>query len=92
VLNVLDQPKGLPLTISGHQSYWMWGPDGYTGEEMIVVTTAPMRIMQGIYRSCTVEAHQTNPYWMPWEQRYIYLCRDRLQSYASDWAAVKIYR
>lgn len=91
-LNILDRPKGLPGTISGHQSYWMWGPAGYTGKEMIVVTTAPMRIMQGIYRSCTVEAHQTSPYWMPWEQRYIYLCHDRLQSYASDWAAVKIYR
>jgi hypothetical protein len=91
-LNVLDGPQGLPTTISGHQSYWMWGPDGYTGREMIVVTTAPLRIMQGIYRSCTVEAHQTSPYWMPWEQRFIYLCRDRRQSYASSWSALKIYR
>jgi hypothetical protein len=91
-LNVLDQPKGLPMTISGHQSYWMWGPEGYTGKEMIVVTTTPLSTMLGIYKSCTVEAHQTNPYWMPWEQRFVYLCHDRLQSYASDWAAVKIYR
>jgi hypothetical protein len=91
-LNILDGPKGLPVTISGHQSYWMWGPEGYTGKEMIVVTPAPMSTMLRLYQSCTVEAHQTNPYWMPWEQRFIYLCHDRLRSYDSAWAAVKIYR
>jgi hypothetical protein len=39
-----------------------------------------------------VAAHQTSPYTMPWEQRYIYVCHDRLVPYARDWAAVKLYR
>ena len=31
-------PKyGLPPAISGHQSYWLWGPRGYTGESMILL-------------------------------------------------------
>ena len=31
-------PKyGLPPAISGHQSYFLWGPRGYTGESMIVM-------------------------------------------------------
>jgi hypothetical protein len=31
-------PKyGLPWAISGHQSYFFWGPGDYTGESMIVM-------------------------------------------------------
>ena len=31
-------PKyGLPPAISGHQSYFLWGPRGYTGESVIVM-------------------------------------------------------
>ena len=91
-LNVLGKPLGLPVAISGHQNYWLWGPHGDTGREMIVVTPEPLSAMLPIYRTCTVEAYQTSPYRMPWEQRYIYLCHDRLQNYGSSWAAVKLYR
>ena len=91
-INILGRPLGLPTAISGHQNYWMWGPDGYTGREMIVVTDASPTEMLRAYRSCTVMDKQTSLYQMPWEQRYIYLCRDRFQSFASDWAAEKLYR
>lgn len=91
-LNILGQTVGLPSTISGHQQYWLWGPGRYTGQEMIVVTPSTPKEMLHYYRSCTVEAHQASPYWMPWEQRYIYLCHDRLQSYQQDWNTLKLYR
>ena len=91
-INVLGRPLGLPAAISGHQAYWMWGPHGYTGREMIVVTDAPLAGMLRFYRSCTVADHQTNPYAMPWEQRFIYVCHDRLQPYSADWAQEKYYR
>ncbi len=91
-INILGRPLGLPTAISGHQNYWMWGPGSYTGREMIVVTDTPLADMLRAYKSCTVAEKQTSPYQMPWEQRYIYLCRDRYQSFASDWAAEKLYR
>lgn len=91
-LNIFGRTLGLPVTISGHQNYWLWGDHGYTGHEMIVVTDAAPQAMRGIYRTCTVAAHQTSPYTMPWEQRYIYVCNDRLQTYSSDWAELKLYR
>ena len=28
---------GLPKAISGHQSYWLWGPRNYTGRTTIIV-------------------------------------------------------
>ena len=91
-INILGGPLGLPAAISGHQNYWLWGPAGYTGEEMIVVTDAAPAEMTRFYRTCTVRDQQTSPYQMPWEQRYIYLCRGRYQNYADSWNALKLYR
>jgi len=40
-------PKyGLPRAISGHQSYFFWGPGGYTGESMIVMDDSQERLEQ----------------------------------------------
>jgi hypothetical protein len=91
-INIAGRSQGLPVAISGHQNYWLWGDHGYTGKEMIVITPDEPAAMQKYYRSCDVAAHQTSPYTMPWEQRYIYVCHDRLVPYARDWAAVKLYR
>ena len=91
-INILGRPLGLPVAISGHQAYWMWGPHGYTGKEMIVVTDAPLADMLRFYRSCTVAGHQTSLYAMPWEQRFLYVCHDRFQPYAADWKQEKYYR
>ncbi len=91
-INILGKPLGLPTAISRHQNYWMWGPASYTGREMIVVTSDSLPEMLHFYRSCRAAEKQTSPYQMPWEQRYIYLCRDRFQPFASDWAAEKLYR
>jgi hypothetical protein len=91
-LNILGRPMGLPVAISGHQNYWMWGAHGYTGKEMIVVTEAPLSSMLILYRTCRVAATQTSPYTMPWEQVSIYVCHDRRKTYAESWPAVKLYR
>lgn len=91
-LDILGRPLGLPATISGHQNYWLWGPQGYTGGEMIVVSPESMSVMLRYYRSCTVAAWQSSPYTMPWEQRTIYVCHDRLQPYATSWNDEKLYR
>ncbi len=39
---------GLPAAISGHQSYWLWGPRNYTGESMIIVGTS----LADVKRNC----------------------------------------
>ncbi len=91
-INILGRPMGLPAAISGHQSYWMWGPHGYTGKEMIVVTEAPLSRMLATYRTCTAAARQSSPYTMPWEQVWIYVCHDRRRTFAEDWASLKLYR
>ncbi len=91
-IDVLGKSLGLPEAISGHQNFWLWGPRGYSGKEMIVVTDASPAAMLRVYRSCTVADRQTYKYQMPWEQRYIYLCRDRYQPFEGNWDTVKLYR
>ncbi len=91
-INVLGRPLGLPTAISGHQNYWLWGPDGYSGREMIVIATVPVAEVQKLYARCTVASEERNPFLMPWEQRSIYVCYDRKERFAATWDAQKLYR
>ena len=82
-------PKyGLPQAISGHQSYFLWGPRGYTGESMIVMdgdkptwkaNSPPWRRWR----------HVTHPYSMPYEHFDIFYCRGLKWPLAEFWPKVK---
>jgi hypothetical protein len=87
-INVLGQKYGLPTAISGHQSYWLWGPHGYTGQVMIVIAYPSERAR---FASCQVVGQLDNPLSMPWEIKPIFLCRDRKVPYAADWKDLKVY-
>jgi hypothetical protein len=90
-INILGANDGLPTAISGHQTYWIWGPRGYTGQEMIVINQASLDEMNQSYASCKVMAMRTNPLAMPWERGPIYLCYGRKATYAADWKELKHY-
>jgi MFS family permease len=90
-IDVLGGEYGLPAAISGHQNYWLWGPRGYTGEEMIVISGATLQEMNEVYRSCTVVAQRSDPYAMPYERGSIFLCKGRKATYEADWKELKHY-
>jgi hypothetical protein len=90
-INILGAKDALPTAISGHQNYWIWGPRGYTGQEMIIVNETPLSEMNKYYASCKIMAMRTNPLAMPWERGPIYLCYGRKASYAADWKDLKYY-
>jgi hypothetical protein len=90
-INILGKQYGLPTAISGHQNYWIWGPRGYTGEEMIIINEATPEEMSKYYASCTVVGKRDHPYAMPWEHGPIYLCRGRKTAYEADWIELKHY-
>jgi hypothetical protein len=88
----LSRPKtGLPEAISGHQNYWIWGPRGYTGQEMILVSGASLDEISPYYTSCRIVAVRNHPLAMPWERGNIYLCYGRKKPYAADWNDLKSY-
>ena len=81
----------LPTAISGHNSYWMWGPNGATGEVMIIVTGATPEELRENYDSVEIAGRMDNPLSMPYERRNIYLVRGRHKNVMSDWTEFKHY-
>jgi hypothetical protein len=90
-INVFGPRYGLPIAISGHQNYWLWGPHGYTGQEMIIINGATLDEMKPYYDSCVIAGQLDNPLSMPWEQGPIFLCHGRKGSYKADWKDFKYY-
>ena len=79
---------GLPKAICGHQSYFLWGPRGYTGEIVIRVGATIENVRSG-YESVAVGATIENPYALYYETRPILLCRGRKENYQTQWDKVK---
>jgi 4-amino-4-deoxy-L-arabinose transferase-like glycosyltransferase len=82
---------GLPTAISGHNSYWLWGPRGETGDVMIVINNATPEEMRKYYDSVQVAGRMDHPLSMPFEHRNIYLVRGRHKSVLDDWLSFKHY-
>ena len=82
---------GLPTAISGHNSYFLWGPQGNTGDVMIVINGASPQEMHKFYRSVEVVGRMNHPLSMPFEHRNIYLVRGRLKNIVTDWQEFKLY-
>jgi Dolichyl-phosphate-mannose-protein mannosyltransferase len=90
-INLFGSQYGLPVAVSGHQTYWLWGPHGYTGQEMIIINGAKLGDMKAYYDSCVIADQMDNPLSMPWEKKPIYLCHGRKSTYAADWKDFKFY-
>jgi hypothetical protein len=66
-VDVLDRRLGLPPTLSGHNSYWLWGPEGWDGSVLIIIGGDPQdnaKWFDSIQQVGTVDS----PYAMPYER------------------------
>jgi hypothetical protein len=79
---------GLPKAICPHQSYFYWGPHGYTGEIEIVLGGNPKQLA-AIYDSVEEAAEPNNPYAIPFENHPIYLCRGYKGNLTEVWPRLK---
>ena len=89
-IDIIGPKYGLPKAISGHQSYWLWGPRDYSGQTVIVLGSTPEREARH-FNSVTVVAELNNPYAPPWENRPVLLCRGpkNFRSVAEIWPKLK---
>jgi hypothetical protein len=66
---------GLPAALSGHNSYFDWGPHNYSGQCMIIFGERAKEFTQYFGESQLVDT-VSNPYGMPSEQAVqVYVCR-----------------
>jgi len=81
---------GLPKALSGHLTYYLWGPRGYTGEVMIVMND-DRETLERLFRSVELAGHVSHPYSMPYEHFDVWVCRGLRGSLAELWPRIKKY-
>jgi Dolichyl-phosphate-mannose-protein mannosyltransferase len=82
-------PKyGLPAPISGHQSYWFWGPREYTGE-IVIVLGSNGRGDREHFQSVQVAGKTDNPFSRRDEHYSIFLCRGLKRNLQEIWPGIK---
>ena len=79
---------GLPKAISGHQSYFLWGPREYTGESVIVMADRRERLEER-FTSVEKVGRVSHPYSMPYEHFDIFYCTGLKRPLQEIWPAVK---
>jgi len=65
---------GLPKAISGHLTYWLWGPRGATGEVVIVLGDT-REALDRHFESVEPAAEVAHPYSMRSQNFTVYVCR-----------------
>lgn len=82
-------PKyGLPKAISGHQSYFFWGPRGYTGESVIVMDDR-RETLENYFASVEKVARVYHPYSMPAQHFDVFYCRGLKWPLEQFWPKLK---
>ena len=82
-------PKyGLPPAISGHQSYFLWGPRGYTGESMIVMADNEENL-ERLFASVRKSGRVYDRYSMPYNHFDVFYCQGIRRSLQEVWPRVK---
>jgi hypothetical protein len=89
-IDLLGPKYGLPKAISGHQTYWLWGPRNYSGQTVILLGSTEERARRE-FREVNVITELHNPYAAPWENRPVLLCRGpkRFRSLSEAWPKLK---
>jgi 4-amino-4-deoxy-L-arabinose transferase-like glycosyltransferase len=77
---------GLPKAISGHQSYFLWGPRNYTGE-IVIVLGGGLESTSTHFASCEVVPTVENPYAL--ERHPVLLCRGLKENLQTLWPRLK---
>ena len=90
-IDFFGEEYGFPEAISGHNSYYIWGPGGCTGE-IVVSVGLPRNDLGTIFGDVEKEATVRCEYCMPDEDNLpVYVCRDPTEPLEELWPQVKHY-
>ncbi|PWT90629.1 MAG: hypothetical protein C5B55_09405 [Blastocatellia bacterium] len=82
---------GLPLALSGHQTYFLWGPRGYSGNCLIVLDDRK-EVLDGLFEHVELVGRSDNPYAL---ERHIpvFICKGaKFGSLQKLWPKLKKWR
>jgi hypothetical protein len=90
-INLYGPQYHLPRAISGHNSYFLWGPESCTGKVIISISVSSKRL-QATFRSITQVGVNTCQYCTPWLNNLpIYIARDPKAPMRDIWLKMKDY-
>ena len=89
-IDIFGGPLGLPSAISGHNNYYLWGPQGHDGSVLIVLGLYSGGLLSA-YRQVEVAGEIDNPYAMPFETGPIYVLRDPKVPFSFIWPRLRHY-
>ncbi len=90
-VNFYGKELGLPKAISGHNSYWVWGP-GNTEPEVIIIIGGNKQGHEQIFESVEESLVHTHPYAISYESNLpIYICKGLTLPIDSAWVRAKHY-
>lgn len=88
---MLGRARGLPTAVSGHNNYWMWGPQGCSGEVMIVAGGNEERLRE-LFEEVELGAVVDCGLCMPYENHQpLWICRGLKMPLADLWPGLKHY-
>ena len=91
-IDFLGPKYGLPASISGHQSWWLWGPRGYSGNCLIVLDDRRERLEELFEHVEYLGDSAPNPYALETELPF-FLCRGaKFGTLADAWPQLKRWR
>jgi hypothetical protein len=91
-IDVYGKRLGLPPAVSGHNNYFLWGPQGHDGSVVIIIGGTPEKYAS-LFRSATLAGRVDSPYAMPYEKdQPIYVLRDMTPPLQAYWPQTKHYQ
>ncbi len=91
-IDFLGRKYGLPQSLSGHQSWWLWGPRGYSGNCLIVLDDNRERLEELFKQVDFVGTSRDNPYALE-RQIPVFICRGaKFGTLAQVWPSLKKWR
>jgi hypothetical protein len=91
-IDFLGPKYGLPQPLSGHQSWWFWGPRGYSGNCLIVLDDNRERLEELFKRVDFVGTSRDNPYALEREIP-VFICRGaKFGTLGQLWPKLKKWR
>ncbi len=91
-IDFLGRRYGLPSALSGHQTYFLWGPRGYSGNCLIVLDDARERLEELFEHVEFVGTSADNPYALE-RQIPVFICRGaKFGTLEKVWPQLKKWR
>jgi hypothetical protein len=91
-IDFLGRRYGMPASLSGHQTWFLWGPRGYSGNCMIVLDDSRQKLEQLWQHVDYIGTSAANPYALE-QQIDVFICRGKkFDSLATLWPHLKKWR